>query len=206
MSIVAITTSINYHDILPYIIDTNKNYFDAWYIVISEHDKETKKIVEGHNTIIPIYYDFEISKNRFNKGKGVKIAQQKAYLEYPNSWYLLLDSDISLTEEFQFVKDNIRGLKDEHLYGCKYRRNFSTSHDYKNNINYEDILQHNMFAGFFQLYNDKKYYQDSNDASACDISFRELFCNRVELNGIIARHLGESGCNWLGRKIGSDFK
>ena len=117
MSIVAITTSVNYYDILPYIIDANKNYFDAWYIIISEDDDKTKKIIEAHDTIIPIYYNFEISKNRFNKGRGIKIAQEKAYMEYPNSWYLLLDSDISLTEEFQHIKNNINFLTRKSL--CK---------------------------------------------------------------------------------------
>jgi hypothetical protein len=122
-----------------------------------------------------------------------------AYKKYPKSWYLLLDSDILLSQEFSTMREVLPHLKSDILYGCKKRLDFNKMSNLKN-VEKFYLYQHmNEIHGYFQLHKLKYLYRDSIDASWCDLQFSNHFENKILLDFFSCYHLGVKG-NWTGRK------
>ena len=202
---IAITVSTNYSDILPFALEANLGYFERWFIVTDKNDEKTIKLLEQEEKVEIVLFDFKNYGCVFNKGGAVRAAQELAYEQFPDEWYLLVDSDICLTEDIaQFVDINFAIFDEETIYGAGIRHEFRFLSDYKKHSNYLDFPYANQLQGYFQLYKKKVFYAQSYDCSQCDLLFLENFEKHSILKKMVVCHLGSAG-NWTGREIGSDF-
>lgn len=202
---IAITVSTNYSDILPFTLEANLHHFKKWIFVTDVNDKATIEILSKIPKVIILYWDFQNGRRQFDKGGAVMMAQKFVYDNWPLDWYLIIDSDICLSHDFTINTDT---LNPSFVYGASYRHDFYKLSDYKNNINFYNCPTYNFPLGFFQLYNEKHFYQQSNSAASCDDQFiNRHFQKRVfMLNHFVCNHLGKNEVNWYGgRKTGSDF-
>lgn len=202
---IAVTVSTNYSDILPFILEANRKYFTNWIFVTDRNDHTTIGILSKEPTVTILYWDFQNSGKRFDKGGALAYAQGYAYETFPNDWYLIVDSDICLSEEFATI--NVNELNPELLYGCHNRWDFLDINDYRNNINFTEYRRHNFPIGFFQLYKQKHYYRSFDTAGNCDDEFvNRCFPQKYGMfDQFVCRHLGKDATNWAGRVVGSDF-
>ena len=189
---IAITTSVYYHNELPIVLDRNYHLFKEWYIVTSENDKKTIDICSKYSNVTVLFFDFT-KNNGFNKFGAIKKAQEIAYKEYPNEKYCILDSDIILPEDFIFQMESTE-IKEDSIIGCK-RFNIS-----KNCIG-EMIPDEYPCTGYLQIYSDtNKFYEDSQDCSNGDLQFASKFSNIFMADKFACIHLGERGVHWSGKK------
>jgi hypothetical protein len=205
--LIAITVSTNYSDLLPYIIESNIKYFDKWIFITSKNDIDTISQLSNKDKIQILTYDFQNSDKIFDKGGAILNAQDYVYEKYPDDWYLLIDSDICLSDNFlDFLAEINNSVEEDTLYGASRRLNFGSLQDFKNIQNHTDYTQSasSMIDGYFQLYKSKFYYSKSMDASECDWTFNYSFKYKKHLNSFTCHHLGKNG-NWKGRIVGSDF-
>lgn len=200
---VAISVSTNFSDILPYSIDYNLNFFDHWYIVTDQNDKETIRVIEERNQgkITVIFYNFvgttiphtngSMTKAIFDKGGAIRAAQERAYKEYPNRWYLVLDTDIVIRSHRDIATTD---LDKSSIYGpvarCDYRslEDFRKCRvDYKRPMNLEDPP----IIGFFQLYASPFLYHWSEKTDLCDVNFTNIWTKEQQkLLSFTVDHLG----------------
>lgn len=203
LSIIAITVSTNYSDLIPYILKANTDFFKKWIFVTDAKDTKTINEIPKNNKFDILFSDFKRNGAVFNKGAAIRHAQETAHKEYPDDWYLLIDSDICLDESFNYIKDNLDSFNKDCIYGSNNRKNFTKLSDYMRDLNGKN---YNCFVceGFFQLYYKHLLYSDSNNASECDLSFAQNFTCKQVLDNVRCKHLGSNGVNWYGRKS-SDF-
>jgi len=71
------------------------------------------------------------------------------YENYPNQWYLILNSDICI-RSFKSI-DNLEKLESYAIYLCNDRRNFKKLSDFRQGVIFEQFLG-DLRASFFQLY------------------------------------------------------
>lgn len=187
--IIAITVSVNYTQVLSYVIEQNIDLFTEWIIVTDPNDIRTIALLKQYPKITTLYFNFKKNGSKFNKGGGIRMAQKHAYKKYPNDWYLIIDSDISIRSAEPL--NLISNLDETCIYWCNDRRNYLQYSDLKQSDNYE--LYTVPRAGYFQLYHEKKFYNDWPDASWCDFKFVEGFRNNKSLDGIGCDHLGKDG-------------
>jgi len=204
-SIVAITVSTNYSDLLPYILEANSKYFKKWIFVTDKNDLDTISQIPDDEKYKVLFFDFQEDNRVFNKGGAIRLAQDYAYNNYPEDWYLVLDSDTCLDESFEGMSDELRELDETGLYCCSTRKNYKSLMDYKKRSNYTIENMGDLMAGFFQLYKRQLYYPSSMDASKCDIFFSDGFKNKYMTDILTCHHLGDTNKNWKGRQLGSDF-
>ena len=207
VSIIAITVSTNYDDLLKIIMPQNYKFFDKWYIITNKDDEDTIKIIKYYNfnNIEILFFDFYANNNIFNKGGAIRFCQEQININY-NGNILILDSDIFLPNNFDEIINNI-SIKDDTLYGTYQRNDF---YSYTNFINkkidslYWGSLE---FHGYFQLYKFNKnfLYEDSYNCSCCDLIFHKYFQNKEIIKDLTVSHLGERLVNWNGRKYKTDF-
>ncbi|SDI03452.1 hypothetical protein SAMN05660652_02736 [Propionivibrio dicarboxylicus] len=200
---IAITVSTNYHDLLRVTVPANLKFFKRWIFITDINDIKTIEFLAQYNVIV-LYWDFKNNGRVFDKGGAIAHAQNFAYKHYPDDWYLLLDSDICLSEEFSTVDGLMTSLDQNAIYGALNRHDYQKYSDYKARQNYFDYPWGNQLQGYFQLYKKKEFYVPSSDASKCDIQFLENFPARFTIDGFICSHLGRQG-NWQGRVAGADF-
>jgi lipopolysaccharide biosynthesis glycosyltransferase len=198
--LLAITISVNYSDVLGIVIEKNKSLFSNWIIVTDANDFATINLVGKHPEIELLFFDFKKHGRKFNKGGAVRLAQKYAYANYPNHWYLILDSDICLNLSSE--KLHMNELDEDKIYFCGERRDYKCFSDLINKKSFTRFSGP-IEAGFFQLYRKKRFYLDSMDASSCDMWFSDGFQSFDVLPGLYCDHLGVSG-NWDGTK-GSRF-
>ncbi|MEP7031865.1 MAG: hypothetical protein ABI830_13100 [Pseudolabrys sp.] len=172
-------------------------------------DKSDHKSIDRfnlHPSIKVLTFNFQNRGNIFDKGGAVKHAQQCAYSQMPDDWYLLIDSDICLPKNFDdLVVANLPGLDPDAVYGAQSRHDYSRLSDYRNRKNFYNYEWPHQIQGYFQLYRKKVFYKNSFDASACDLEFLRHFEKLHLLPNLNVDHLGKKG-NWKGREIGSDFQ
>ena len=203
--IIAITVSVNYEDYLSHIIPRNINIFDYWIIVTDPHDLKTQQLLAKYPKIINLFFKFETRFRVFNKGGAIRKAQKLAYSRFPNAWFLLLDSDIIIDQSFELIKKNLHELDPTFLFGCQNRLDFKEISAYLNNYKAE-VYNHDLqIHGYFQLYKAKKLYNQSFDASKCDLDFAAKFTNKKLLNDFNCYHLGPKG-NWQGRNRNTNME
>lgn len=197
---IAITVSTNYHDILPYILEANLKHIDRWIFVTDVNDHATIDLLTPHDKITILYWDFKNNGRSFDKGGAVKYAQQHAYGNYPDDWYLILDSDICFPENFSI---DTATLNTGALYTTN-RQDFNSASSYRQRQPcYQHPLNPKNCLGYFQLYKQHLFYESSHSAGKCDDNFSFKLPNRCL--DIMCSHLGSPNTNWDGRAIGSDF-
>ena len=72
---IAITTSVFYHDELPIVLDRNYHLFKEWYILTSEKDKKTIELCSKYANVTILFFDF-YKNGGFNKFGAIKKAQK----------------------------------------------------------------------------------------------------------------------------------
>jgi hypothetical protein len=197
---IAITVSTNYHDILPYILEANLKHIIRWIFITDVNDSDTINLLTPYDKITILFWDFKNNGRSFDKGGAVNYAQKYAYTNYPNDWYILLDSDICLPKDFSI---DISSLDENCMYGTD-REYYNSASSYISNKPYlKSKIWPNHTLGFFQLYKKHIFYQSSNSAAHCDDEFARLLPNKIL--PIVCKHLGTISVNWKGRSVGSDF-
>ena len=215
--LIGICVSYCYFDTLQFMLPVNYLHFNKIYIITQENDIETIEFSKKFKNVVILFYNFKNNDKRFDKYGAIKYAQQKIYNEHPNSWYLIIDSDILLPNNFINILINEK-LNEECIYGA-YRLNiFKTSELFRKNLfiernenlhsnNSNNILYRKKYPpsilGCFQLYKKKCYQPDNfNNAGWGDYQFGydnfNLFCN---LQNLIYIHLGEGNKNWNGKLV-----
>jgi hypothetical protein len=202
---IAITVSTNYSDLIPFIISANERFFTHWYWVTDANDQLTIDAIPKNNRHSILYWDFKNNGRRFDKGGALKFAQQHAYKQFPEDWYLILDSDIALYPNFNVNTDL---LDPEKLYGISHRLAFYSKRAYETNQPDQIIPGLGHPIGFFQLYKKKFLYADSDSAGGVDSDFTILWSKTGQTEMLkdypSCRHLGRTD-HWTGRIPGSDF-
>lgn len=200
MEIIAITTCVNYSDILEVMIPQNAKFFKKWYIVTSPEDTDTAKLITDTNAsnIEMIVYDGFYKEATFNFGGSRLYGQEHVDKHHESANILFLDADIYLPDNFTEMLPPT--IEDDTVYGVTNRTDYWTLDDFNNETNpYVYPLQLHI-VGFFQLYKQCKHkYQQSYNCSACDLEFISKFNNKINLK-LSLKHLGRDGVNWDGRK------
>ena len=199
-----IIVSVNYNDFLPITLENNIKIFDNITVVTSINDEECQKICQKFNVNCVVTERMYDNGASFNKGKAINEGIKS--LLNPN-WILLLDADIIVPETFhESFKNNYKNINS--LYVC----NRIMFKEYESYLNWKygsgikgqvSILNG---IGYFQLFNINSnclqriiYPENSNNAAVSDISFRNRFTEKIDLE-IESIHLGISYQNWNGRK------
>jgi hypothetical protein len=198
-AIIAITVSVNYARKLDYIAKANHLFFKHWYVITEESDTATIEVCKKYPNIEILYYNFRAALHSvFDKGGALREAQGNAHRTYPDDYMLVLDSDIVLPTNFETIMGNVT-LHKEVLYCAAERRDYYSEASLNNDRMDKIYPGTNLFAGFFQLYFDKKkYYNTSHNCAECDMRFKEMFRRKKFINGLTVKHLGREGVNWNG--------
>ena len=197
---IAITVSTNYHDVLPYILEANLKHIDQWIFMTTVDDIATIDLLKPHKNIIVFYWDFKNGGKTFDKGGAIKRAQEYVYSQYPDEWYLVLDSDICFPENFSLDTSTL----DKNKMYTVNRQDFNSVSSYRAKIPcYIHPLNSPNCLGYFQLYKHKIFYEPSNTADKCDEIFYQKMGNQCL--DMMCAHLGAPNTNWRGRTVGSDF-
>ena len=170
---IAITVSTNFADVLPRVLQANQGLFAHWYVVTGHQDLETQEILQEYqDSVTTLLFDFQSLvdtsrprpwRPRFNKGGALQLAQRRAYQEWPNDWYLILDTDIIVRNTHDLTLEQ---LDPQCLYGPKSRFDYRSWHDYQEHLPWHcrPIWQESMnVIGCFQLYRHHFVYEDSVD-------------------------------------------
>ena len=218
--LIGICVSYNYMDTLKFMIPINYNHFDKIYLITQEDDNETIEFCKGFPNVEVLLFTFKTDAAVFNKGGALKMGQKIAYDNYPDHWYLIIDSDIILPNNFIDILKN-ENLNENYIYGA-VRNNIETSSQlFKPIIPDHKWTQNDMtfnwqinakvtgpgILGSFQLYKLKKIYKPSSDLwfNGADYDFYfawinfNIFC---QLENIVYLHLGFTAKNWNGKVKG----
>jgi hypothetical protein len=202
---IAITVTTNYADILPFVLDSNKGIFDHWFFVTDANDLITINLLKDYPNSTILFWDFQNQGRTFDKGGAIRYAQELAYEMYPDQWYLIIDSDICLSDNFHI---DVSTLDPNWLYGANIRKDFYSAADLAAGTNYhQHPIEEDRAHGYFQLYKQKIFYNPSQGADKCDDWFYMAFSPMIRmLNTFECWHLGRGGMHWAGRTDCSDFK
>lgn len=209
--IVAITVSVRYHDKLPFILP-NVEHLDAWYFVVHRGDTQTVSVLETERRRNPkinlVFFDgfFTTPGSAFNKSGAVRQAQTLVHALYPESWVILLDSDIVLPPEFsRVVGEATPTLDKKALYGCK-RYDYKSPEALERNegVLYSTSREY-FFVGYFQMYfrKDALYEPVSENCGVCDMDFLHKYFKRRSSRHVLpasVKHLGHAAVHWNGRR------
>lgn len=196
-SLVAITVSTNYSDLLEICLDSNYKWFNKWIVITQESDTRTQEALAKYPDVTVLFWDPRKAGAVFDKGSGVQVGQRYAYEMYPNSWYLLIDSDIVLEGNPLTLVNSLNQCSPRGLFGV-HRWDFKSIDDLHGKTNGKKYIDSDKFHGYFQLYATPYLYTRSKDAGVCDLKFRALFRERVMLKSPQGSHLGQES-HWRGR-------
>ena len=115
--LVGMCVSYNYMDTLKFMLPINCNHFDKLYLVTQQDDIETIKFCKNFNNLEVLFYDFKNNVKQFDKFGALTMLQQIVYDKYPNHWYLIIDSDIILPNNFIDILIN-ENLNENCIYGA----------------------------------------------------------------------------------------
>jgi hypothetical protein len=216
LPLIGICVSYNYYDTIQFMLPVNYLHFDKIYIITQDNDRQTIDFCYKYENVQILYYNFSSNNCKFDKYGALNYAQDIVYKNHPNSWYLIIDSDIILPNNFIdiLMKEN---LNSECIYGAIRNNCLKTSElldktQIVNNINNVNWIYNNIIyvkntppsiLGCFQLYKKKCFHRGNmNNAGYGDYYFGhdnfKLFCN---LDNVIYFHLGETGVNWDGKVV-----
>jgi hypothetical protein len=215
LSLVGLCVSYNYIDTLKFTLPVNYLHFEKIYVITQTDDEETINFCKKFDNVIVLFYTFKHDDYIFDKYGALNYAKKIAYTDYPEYWYLIIDSDIVLPNNLIDILDKAN-LNPECIYGAVRKNVLKSSellnktqiiNNYQNiqfNI-YNNILHKRNFPpsilGCFQLYKKNVYSRNNfKNAGYGDYSFGydnfTLFCN---LENILIFHLGDFGINWNGK-------
>ena len=215
-SLIGFCVSYKYFDTLQFTLPVNYLHFEKIYLITQKDDIKTIEFCKKFNNVIVLFYTFKYDKKKFDKYGSLNYAQKIAYTDYPESWYLNIDSDILLPNNIIDILIDEK-LNSECIYGA-IRNNVDKSSellDKQQIINsnknlsfmYNNILWKKnsppSILGCFQLYKKHVYHRKNLvDAGWGDYYFGydnfKLFCN---LDSLIYFHFGPIGKNWGGKII-----
>jgi hypothetical protein len=224
-SLIGICVSYNYFDSFQFMLPVNHLHFEKMYIITQQNDIRTIELCKKFNNVTVLFFDLIKHDKPFDKYNALNYAQKIAYTEHPESWYLIIDSDIILPNNFIDIL-NKENLNSDCIYGAIRNNCLKTSElldktaivNNIENINFicnnivhwtltnPSVLDNNTppsILGCFQLYKKKVFCRTNiNNAGYGDYYFGhdnfELFCN---LGNILYFHLGEAGVNWNGKIV-----
>jgi len=219
-------TCVNYSDYLSYTLPYNVTIFDNIYIVTTEQDKNTHRVINKLNSIkqnITTLYtniffeDGPWGKTHFNKGGALNFGLSN--IEHKD-WIIIGDADIIYPLN---IINQLPNLEIECLHGM-YRYKINKSEDilaaiksYEreevyNTYGKDAIIQYGLrkhgIIGYCQLFNFSSTcikngfsYPQGPTAFAVDTQFSRGYFPRKyrRLNKNYCLHLGEVCINWKGR-------
>lgn len=212
-SLIGICVSYNYFDTLQFMLPVNYLHFEKIYLITQTNDLQTIEFCKNFENVIVLFHNFKNNNKKFDKYGALNYAQEIIYKKHPDSWYLIIDSDIILPNNIIDILEK-ENLNNACIYGA-LRVNINNTEDlmhkhiYDNNLNF---FQNNILyikdkppsiMGCFQLYKKKVYHRvDLDDASLGDYYFGydnfNLFCN---MENLIYFHLGKGSVNWYGKVV-----
>lgn len=215
-----ITMSVDYADYLRETLPAMRDVADVVFVITTADDRETREVAaaasggRGCECEVVLYPRARLRAGGavFNKSGLLRSTQSAVHNRYPDSWVLLLDSDIALVPPGCSAGDVrssiLDGCTDEGAMYCIARYDFADAavfrelgSDFRNGEGYPCLG-----AGYFQLYFDKSalYPPHSHDCSRCDVEFAMGFHGRGKLRVLpgVVGHLGEQSVNWRGRRSG----
>jgi len=198
------------------MLPVNYAHFEKIYLITQEDDVQTIEFCKQFDNVTLLYYDFKNNNKKFDKFGALNYAQNIVYQNHPTSWYLIIDSDIILPNNFINIL-SAENLNQDCIYGAHriniarvselLNKNQFVIKDMKNEWIFNNIVHWKncppSILGCFQLYKKKVYHRnDLNNAGYGDYYFGHdnfnLFCN---LDSVICFHLGEAGQNWDGKIV-----
>ncbi len=206
--VIGISVSTNYADLLPLTLKANLPFLKKWIFVTRKSDVRTLLALAPHWRKVKIlFWDFQNEGRIFDKGGAMAHAQTYAYEHYPQHWYLNLDSDICLPSTFStFMKETLPTLDPAAIYGVKRLAYLRKSDYLKQENGIVDRMGERQVQGYFQLYQTPVLYEQSRDASICDVRFGDRFPGGKQLVlDLTVSHLGPYAAHWTGRTVGSGF-
>jgi hypothetical protein len=207
--IIGISVSTNYADLLPLVLKANTPFLKKMIVVTAKKDVRTLlALLPYWRKVKVLFWDFQNEGRIFDKGGAMAHAQAYAYRQYPKHWYLNLDSDICLPSSFStFIQGMLPTLNPEAIYGAK-RLAYLKKSDYLHQTNaIVDRMGERQVQGYFQLYQTPALYEQSRDASVCDVRFTDCFTRGKQfILDLTVSHLGPLAAYWTGRTVGSGFE
>jgi hypothetical protein len=209
--LIGICVSYNYYDTLQFFLPVNHMHFEKLFIITQKDDEKTINLCKKFKSVKVLFYNFNKNNKVFDKYGAINHAQKIVYKKYPNHWYINIDSDILLPNNFVDLLKN-KNLCEDYIYGILRTGVLKTSQLMNKNDELEKYklyikekqIDLNSFRksviGYFQLYK-KQIYQgvDYINAAKGDIQFSRKFDNYLYLNDIQCFHLGPTGKNWSGK-------
>lgn len=206
--LIGLCISYNYFDTLKYMLPINHMHFEKLYIVTHEDDINTIKFCGNFDNVEVLLYNFVNNGKRFDKYGAMNYAQHVMYKTYPKHWYVNIDSDIILPNNFINILKK-EDLNDNCIYGIVRNEVLKSSELMdknkllEKNKNFQSYLfrrQSNLIVGFFQMYK-KHIYQNINfdNAAHGDINFCYSFELQKNLKNMHCFHLGPTVKNWNGK-------
>jgi hypothetical protein len=123
MTIVAITTSVNYADYLQHCLHSLAHVVDSAIVVTKAHDASFE--VARSCGATPMLFDGWHDRDAvFNKAGAVRFAQEGVHAARPDAWYLVVDADIVMPPNAREVIER-HATNAEALYGAS-RADFHT--------------------------------------------------------------------------------
>lgn len=212
--ITAITVCVNYAHLFKYCI-SNRKFFKRWIIVTTSEDKDSIKLCQENN-LEYIICD-EINDRTFFKSRAINRALELAGLE--EEWYLFIDSDILLPDNFwDFVSDGYLTGKEQIKGGFKYDESTKRIADakYKLGEELDDLIlftmgRVNIFEDEDFSYFDPDYYFTLTDRVMNQFSgwgffqlvnlpkFKETYKNLHHIHPELSNNAGHD--DWIFRKM-----
>lgn len=206
--IIGISVSTNYADLLPLVLEANLPFLKKWIFVTRKSDiRSLLALAPYWKKVKVLFWDFKNEGRIFDKGGAMAHAQSYAFSHYPRHWYLNLDSDICLPDNFSnFVQTVLPTLDSEAIYGVKRLAYLRKSDYLKKENGIFDRMGERQVQGYFQLYQTTVFYEQSKDASICDVRFGDCFPKgKQHILDLTVSHLGPYAAHWHGRIVGSGF-
>ena len=218
-ALIGLCVSYNYFDTLRFMLPVNYLHFKKIYIITQTDDTATIEFCKKFDNVIILFYDFKNNNKKFDKYGALNYAQKIAYTDYPESWYLIIDSDILLPNNFIDILDK-ENLNPECIYGAIRNNVFKSSellnktqiiNKNKNKNKNNNNLTPYKILGYFQLYKKKVFHSFNygiknniyiGTAAFGDLLFRDdNFSQFCTFDNILCFHLGEDGKNWYGKTV-----
>jgi len=199
----AVTVCVDYWDFLAITLPINRSMFESVTLVTASHDKETQRLAEEYGAglvVTDLFYDREAV---FNKWKALEYALDVVGRD---GWICLLDADIVLPTEFQYLSPEVG-----RLYTPRRRmmdRVELPIPTYDDWLKYPLARNDREFSGYCQLFHatDRVLgappWHETNwrHAGGADSFFQAKWDVKNKIRPPFeCLHLGEAGRNWCGR-------
>ena len=114
--LIGICVSYNYYDTLQFFLPVNHMHFKKLFIITQNDDEKTINLCKKFKSVKVLFYNFNKNNKVFDKYGAINHAQKIVYKKYPNHWYINIDSDILLPNNFVDLLKN-KNLCEDYIYG-----------------------------------------------------------------------------------------